>query len=248
MATRRLRSDLRSFRDVVDPEWSAALSDELKWIGGLLGAVRDTDVLLERLEGRLEQLSAPEHDAGKQLLAGLRDHREQARDELLDAMRADRYLELLDRLVDATRSVPADQDDWIDETELTDIVRKPWRKLRADADAITADSPDEALHAVRIRAKRCRYAAEAVAQAEGKPARRFARAIARVQEVLGEHQDAVVAEQWLRAHAQGAGSSVERAFVAGELASLERMAAAESRAQFPEVWKAARRKRLRDWL
>jgi CHAD domain-containing protein len=248
VATRRLRSDLRSFRDVVDPEWSAALSEELQWIGGVLGAVRDTDVLLERLEGRLEQLSAGELDAGKQLLAGLRDHRELARHDLLDAMRADRYLQLLDRLVEATHSVPADQDDWIDETELSDIVRKPWRKLRADADAITADSPDEALHAVRIRAKRCRYAAEAVAPAVGKPARRFARAIARVQEVLGEHQDAVVAEQWLRAHGQGAGSSVERAFVAGELAALERVAAAESRDQFPEIWKAARHKRLRDWL
>ncbi|HEX9506732.1 MAG TPA: CYTH and CHAD domain-containing protein [Acidimicrobiia bacterium] len=248
VATRRLRSDLRSFRDVVDPEWSAASSDELKWIGGLLGAVRDTDVLLERLEGRLEQLSKPELDAGKQLLAGLRDHREQARDELLAAMRADRYLQLLDRLVDATHVIPPEDEALCDDIELTDVVRKPWRKLRDAAEAVNPDSPDPVLHAVRIRAKRCRYAAEAVAPALGKPARRFASAIARVQEVLGEHQDAVVAEQWLRAHARGEGSNVERAFVAGELAALERVAAAESRAQFPQTWKAARHKRLRDWL
>ena len=53
---------------------------------------------------------------------------------------------------------------------------------------------------MRIRAKRCRYAAEAVAPAVGKRPERFAKAVAELQDVLGEHQDAVVAGQWLREH------------------------------------------------
>ncbi len=56
------------------------------------------------------------------------------------------------------------------------------------------DVPDEQLHDLRIRAKRCRYAAEAAAAATGKNAAKFAREVAALQEVLGELHDAVVAE------------------------------------------------------
>jgi CHAD domain-containing protein len=76
----------------------------------------------------------------------------------------------------------------------------------------------------------------------------FARAIAELQEVLGEHQDAVIAGEWLRKHAADGGGSVERAFVAGELVSLEAAAAEASRAEWPAVWKRARAKHLREWL
>jgi CHAD domain-containing protein len=248
VATRRLRSDLRTFHAVVDPSWSESLRDELKWIGERLGAVRDTDVLLERFDARLASLPPADADAGKQLLEGLHGHRTRARDELLDALRSSRYLALLDRLVTATHAVPPSPDGIDVEVEVTDLVTKPWRKLKQAVDQLGEDPPDPALHAVRIRAKRCRYAAEAVAPAIGKPARQFARAIAEVQEVLGEHQDAVIAEQWLREHAASGGGRVELAFVAGELAGLERVAAATSRAAWPAVWKQARAKHLREWL
>ncbi len=68
-----------------------------------------------------------------------------------------------------------------------------------------------------------------------------------MQDVLGEHQDAVVAEQWLRDQL-GPNASGPMLFVAGELAAIERASARTARAQFPAVWKRARRKRLRDWL
>ena len=79
------------------------------------------------------------------------------------------------------------------ELELGDLVATPWKKLRDAVQDLDDDPPDEDLHAVRIRAKRARYAAEAVAPAIGKAAKRFASAVADVQEVLGNHQDAVVA-------------------------------------------------------
>jgi CHAD domain-containing protein len=105
------------------------------------------------------------------------------------------------------------------------------------------DPGDHELHRVRIRAKRARYAAEAVAPVFGKRAKEFARAMADVQDVLGEHQDAVVAGEWLRAHAAGAG-----AFVAGELVATEREAARAARDEWPRVWARGRRKRLRRWM
>ncbi|MEX2100652.1 MAG: CHAD domain-containing protein, partial [Acidimicrobiia bacterium] len=65
VATRRLRSDLRTFRPVVDEEWSEPVRAELEWIGGLLGGVRDTEVLLDRLDTRLGELVDSDRDAGK---------------------------------------------------------------------------------------------------------------------------------------------------------------------------------------
>lgn len=248
VATRRLRSDLRTFGAVVDPEWHVSLRAELQWLGQLLGAVRDTDVLLERLDGRLLTLSPGDRAAGKHLLQGLRDHRKRARDELLVAMRSERYDALLGRLVATTRVIPPAAAGADFDLELGELVRTPWRKLRRAVEALGDDPPDTALHGVRIRAKRCRYAAEAVAPAVGKEARRFARAVEALQELLGEHQDAVVAARWLRTHAADGGGRVERAFAAGELAALEDVAARESRAQWPAVWAEARRGRLRRWM
>ncbi len=248
VATRRIRSDLRTFDSVVDPVWNNALREELKWMGALLGAVRDADVLLERLDSRMASLPASDVDAGKLLLEGLRETRARGREELLAAMRSDRYLVLLDTLVTATHVIPPSSTSLDLDVELGDLVRPPWRKLRDEVRALGDDPPDEALHAVRIRAKRCRYAAEAVAPAIGKPARAFAKAVAGLQEVLGEHQDAVVAGQWLRAHATEGGGRVEAAYVAGELAGIETVAAEASRAEWPEAWEIASNKRLRDWL
>jgi CHAD domain-containing protein len=248
VATRRLRSDLGTFGAVVDREWDRALRRELQWLGRLLGAVRDTDVLVERLEHRIATLATGDHEPGKHLVEGLRDHRDRARDELLAGMRSDRYLTLLDTLIAAAHTVPSSGDGTNLELDLGDLVDKPWKQLRRAVDALGTDPPDVALHAVRIRAKRCRYAAEAVAPAVGKPAKQFAAAVAGLQEVLGEHQDAVVAADWLRTHAADGGGRVERAFVAGELAALEDVAARDSRAAWPAAWKNARRGSLRRWM
>ncbi|MHB1561050.1 MAG: CHAD domain-containing protein, partial [Isosphaeraceae bacterium] len=39
--TRRLRSELRAFRDLLAPEWAGPIEAELKWLAGLLGDVGD---------------------------------------------------------------------------------------------------------------------------------------------------------------------------------------------------------------
>jgi CHAD domain-containing protein len=250
VATRRMRSDLRTFAPVVDHEWSDALRDELQWLGNLLGAVRDTDVLLERLERRLATLESSDEDAGHRLLDGLHAKRDAARDELLVAMRGPRYLALLDRLHAGAHRVPGPLDALDLGVEVTDLVGPSWRKLRHAADALDDDSPDPDLHHVRILAKRCRYAAEAVTPAIGKDAARFAKQVAALQDVLGEHQDAVIAGQWLREHANDVtgDDAAAVAFVAGELAMLEQAAADASRELWPEAWHDARAKRLRRWM
>jgi CHAD domain-containing protein len=248
VATRRLRSHLRTFRDLLDPEWTQSLRDELKWLGDELGAVRDADVLLDRLERRVEELERDDQTAAEPLLKHLREERDAARAVLLDGLRSDRYLQLLDRLVDAAQRPRVVMLVGTDHEEtLRDLVRAPWKHLRNAVDDLPDPAPDPALHQVRIRAKRARYAAEVVEPAFGKDARRFAKAVTEVQDVLGEHQDSVVAAAWLRANALTLGDP-RAVYVAGELGAMERAAAETSRVEWPKVWKKASKKRLRDWL
>jgi len=248
VGTRRLRSDLRTFRPLLDTDWAEPLRDELSWIAGMLGGVRDADVLSERLRHQAADL--PEVDAAgfAPVLRRLADEREVARSALLAAMSSPRYVNLLDRLVAAAQA-PVLHPDTAGEPArevLPPPVSRSWRKLRKAVKGLAANPPDEELHAVRILAKRARYAAEAVVPAAGKQAKGFAAAVAGVQGVLGDHQDAIVAEEWLRKAV--AEADVGQALALGELIAAERADAARHRNSWPAAWKKANRKKLRAWL
>lgn len=172
------------------------------------------------------------------VLASLRVERAEALSELLAALRGDRYVELLDRLVAAAAEPALTAEAAGPAAEVVPaLVRKPWRSLECAVGALGKRPEDAALHDVRIQAKRCRYAAEAAAPVLGKRAAAFARAAADFQQVLGDLNDAVVAEAWLRNWAAGRRGS-GAVFAAGELAALERSAAAEARAAWRGAWKA----------
>jgi CHAD domain-containing protein len=172
-----------------------------------------------------------------------------ARKSLLGVLRSDRYAELLERLVQAAREprLLRRVDDEPDEDILRAAVRRPWNHLRDAVKTLPDDPADEELHAIRKRAKRARYAAEAVEPAFGKPARAFARALTDVQDVLGEHQDAVVAAEWLRTAAAQVHDE-RAAFVAGQLVALEHEAGLAARRAWPEAWRAVDHKKHRRWL
>ncbi|HZQ86126.1 MAG TPA: CHAD domain-containing protein [Acidimicrobiales bacterium] len=371
VATRRLRSDLRTFGPLVDAAWARGLRDELGWLADLLGAVRDADVLYERLHAQSRGLPKVDADAADELLARLVRQQVEATAALHAAMGGHRYVSLLDRLVDAAREprfaadapedatlereevpVPAPEEavaeareplvvvsatatstsftvpgpyaplgigdapgaepqpgpngaagEQADGGEHTDgaehapggehahggehapgtpsdaaeraagpaapaptapapvrrgpaddpaadvlpaLVRRPWRRLARTMNALGASPEDEALHAARIDAKRCRYALEAVAPALGKEASSLAGAVADVQGVLGDLHDAVVAEAWLREAAAGAPTA--QALAAGELIAVQRADAEACRRAWGQAWDKASRRRGRGWL
>jgi CHAD domain-containing protein len=247
VATRRLRSDLHTLRDYVDDEWASALRAELQWLGAELGTVRDIEVLRDRLREHAQVLARGEAEAASRAIRRLDADREAARAELLAMLRTPRYAELKQSLVRASADPRGTDRAARDaEDELGSVVRRPWKKLRRAVDELGDAPADSQLHAVRIRAKRCRYAAEAAAHTVGKPARKFASAVAAVQDVLGEHQDAVVARAWVDKTAPEC--PVAEAYALGMLAEIERRAAETSRAEFPAVWDDASRSRLRSWM
>jgi CHAD domain-containing protein len=68
--------------------------------------------------------------------------------------------------------------------------------------------------------------------------------VAKLQDVLGDHQDAVVAASWLRDVAKST-TSQEEAFVAGVLTGLIRAVEHDTREAWPAAWKRVRKRRLR---
>jgi CHAD domain-containing protein len=246
VAVRTLRSHLGTYREVLDPDWSRSLRQELRWLGGRLGALRDAEVLYERMRRSAEALPEADGAASGRVLRRLRDDRHAARTSALAARRSGRYVELLERLVSGAQVPPVVEEASASATEgLPRLMDRRWRQLSSAMDALTSESSEEALHVARIRVKQARYAAESMTAVYGKPSRVFADRAAELQDVLGEHQDAVTAEAWLREAAGTAGPRT--AFVAGQLAARERRAAARARRRWPTAWKRLPRKGAVFW-
>jgi len=245
VATRKLRSHLRTFGPLLEPEWTEPLRSELGWLAMALGAVRDREVLLDRLRERAKLLPASDSRSASSLLHLLELEIESLRKKLYGELDSQRYVDLLEALVAAAHSPVCTLDaDQPASQVLPPLATGPWRRLRSAVRQLPEQPTDPELHRIRILAKRARYAAEAVAPVVGEVATAFARAAAKLQTILGEHQDSVTAQAWLRS----ARVTGRRAFVAGELIAMEHLAAQDARAKWPKVWKALDRKRLRKWM
>jgi CHAD domain-containing protein len=209
VATRRLRSDLKTLGTALDPIWLRHTRAELKWLGEALGGVRDCDVLTTRLA---IGPSGSRGDPSEQGLAdALADQRRRAVSHLAQVVESDRYLALLDRLEAGVQRPPflagtttgGSASRYPSPTDratgvLPSMVGGQWRRLRRRVRRAGAHPTDHQLHRIRIDAKQLRYAAELSEPIIGKPARRTARAAEQLQSILGEHHDAVVAEAWCR--------------------------------------------------
>lgn len=246
VAARRLRSDLRTFRPLLDRDWAGALRTELRWLGRLLGPVRDAEVLGARLRVRVAGMLGLEVASAKVLLDGLESNRLAGRRRLLEGLRSRRYEELVVWLVRAARE-PVAGSELVERLAVTTgtLMRRPWAKLSGSSTALGAGSSDAALHATRIDTKRVRYGAEALVPVFGKRAARFASAAEALQGALGEHHDAVVAMAWLADRGMEADDQAV-AFTAGRLAELETGSRDRAREAWPKSWRRLER-RKRFW-
>lgn len=239
VGTRRLRSDLRTFRPLLDRAVSDPLRDEMRWLAEILGAVRDPDVMAGRLRAGAERvLDDVDEPAIVAVLSCLDADRDRAVTTLHDTLGSDRYLHLLDDLVALAESPPLLDEAGAPAAEaLPGLVAKPWKYLRHLVRDIEGEPSDEVLHDVRKRAKQVRYAAEAVEPAVGSPARQAAKGAKGLQDTLGDHQDTVVAEEWLRGLLGSVDSGAT--FVLGALSAEQRVERAERRAEWIEQWEKA---------
>ncbi len=240
VAVRRLRSALATYRRLLDRDVTDAVRDELKWLGGVLGPVRDAEVIRDHLDAAVQAEPAS-------LVAGpvrrridstlIRDHRD-AHQQALTAMTSARYLALIDDLEHLDLSVVDDQrTQRRARKELRKHVRRAHRRMRrALNEALSGDGPtDEQLHEVRKAAKRVRYAAESVSDVYGSKASKLAATMVSAQETLGDHQDTVVIRGVLRRLSHEAATAGENGFTYGRLHALEQARGDHAKRTFLEA-------------
>lgn len=245
---RRLRSNLRTFRPLLERSWVDQVRGEVEWLAATLGAARDAEVLRTRLRDSagLDPLAPLDEDALARIDATLAYRHTQALAALDAALASGHHLELLDRLVVAAAGPPLAGDEAGQPAAevLPGLVWRPWERLvrsvggEGAARGLDPLAPDTRWHEARIRAKHARYALEAVSGVLGGPLPGLARTVAVMQDLLGEHQDAVVAiRTWLQI-AGDAPDDHALAVTAGRLVERERAVVRDVRTRFPDTWRA----------
>ena len=222
VATRRLRAALRMLREVAPGDEAESAADELGWLCGAIGAVRDLDVLAQMLEQRAARLEADFIRALAPLSDTIRRQRALEQERLVAALESERYRGLVQRL-GAVASDPAADSVTVGAVAAR-LVRPQLRAMLRAGAGLDEASPPEALHRLRVRAKKLRYALEPLRAVGGKPARRMLRRLERVQERVGLYHDTTTAAAWLRGWADEAHDAPPAAMMAAGalIHSLER--------------------------
>ena len=254
VTTRRLRSTLQSFGKIIPRSGTEEMLTELKWLGGVLGEARDAEVLASRLAHNLRTIPA-------ELVLGPAEARVQghfapiqaaARANVLAALDSARYFALRDALdellADPPLSAEADRPAGrVLPATARRTYRRTRRRIRQAGHTPPGRDQESAYHEARKAAKRARYAGEAVSPALGQDARRFTKQMKKIQSVLGDHQDAVVARGVDRELGIGAHLAGENAFTFGLLYEREDQRAARLRAEAQRTWKRAPQPRFGRW-
>ncbi|MEU9893190.1 CYTH and CHAD domain-containing protein [Streptomyces phaeochromogenes] len=247
VATRRMRSAFRSYGKVLDRAVTDPIGDELKWLAGELGVDRDQEVLTERLAAAIDTLPRA------QLIGPVRTRirtwsharRSGSRRRLIAVLDGRRYLDLLTALDTLLATPPLlKAASGAPEKVISKAVRKDFDKLSGLVSEAIELPPgpdrDLAIHEARKKAKRTRYSAESATPALGKPAKSLSSDMKSLQNLLGEHQDSVMAREALRDVATQAHAAGENAFTYGVLYGREERWAEGVEADLPGAWETIR--------
>lgn len=251
IAARRLRSALTTYRPLFASGAVNDLGKELGWLGRALGAARDVEVLREHLDA----LAADEPD--RFFAATLRRRIQEDMDAshrvghrtAVEAVASERYRLLL-RSLEAVVESPdlRSRASTSARSVLPDLLERDARQVRRSVRAARRTDPgpsrDRALHEVRKKTKRLRYAAESASPILGRRARRLAARAEALQECLGAHQDAVACRAWLEDLAARATDDAALAFGAGRLHAGEEQRAHTAEEEYEQAWRRLNRRHV----
>jgi len=220
VAARRLRTALLVFTMAIPESTRELLGEDLRWIGRALGRVRDLDVGLKRVASMAAR--APEHERAALYVFAryLEIKRARRKRRLLRRLDSKRFEAFRDRahqwiagipdfLASATAAEPAGHGAGSVSTALAPaymvgprIVAEWDNRMRDACQEAERKSTPSNVHALRISVKHARYAVEYFTASEGQGAHQRARQLARIQDKLGEHQDAATLLRHLRRYAR----------------------------------------------
>lgn len=244
VSTRRMRSALASYRRILAPEPADGVRGELKWLAGVLGAARDTQVMRSRLQALLATQPADLvlGPVAQRIDEELLDEYRAARSEVLKVLDSARYLRLLSALEEVVGAPDFTAEAEAAAADLAArMLRRDRRRLhdqvRAARAAENGDHRAESLHEARKDAKRLRYAAEVSHPVRAAGAEELIAAAEHVQKILGEHQDSVVTRSYLLRLRAAAAQAGQDGFTYGRLHALEEERGETARRQFRRAWK-----------
>jgi triphosphatase len=242
---RRLRSLLRLFEDAAP--LPAGLDQELRWLGGELGAARDWEVLANDTLSQLMH-AYPGEPALLPLQQAALAEAQARRARAGQALGSVRYARLMLRLIAWLHGARWQQDAAPEQQQalaapVKDFARRALkegkhRMARRARKLSAADAP--ARHRLRIAAKRMRYATEFFSSLYAPHrVRPFVHALSALQDTLGHLNDAAVTRKALRElAAQQPAQALGAGFVIGLLTERE----AGALEKMGKRWKALRRK------
>jgi CHAD domain-containing protein len=206
VAVRRLRSTLRTCAELFDHGRSEALERELVWWAGLLGAVRDLDILAERMSVHLSNLPVELvlGPVANTIATEIAAQRKVQFDEVTDAMDSPRYRALVIELHRWQSAPPFTDAADVAATRIGQYVARADKKLHkrieeaAEACRTNDEHADELLHRARKTSKRHRYVVELALPALGAKAEQIVARRKKLQDVLGDFQDSHVAAAFIR--------------------------------------------------
>lgn len=250
VASRRLRSSLATFGQLFTGPRPRRQRDELRWLGTVLGPVRDVEVMRARLHETAAVLPVDADLA--EVLASLdrelAERHSQAHRDLVAAMNSPRYAGLVADLAAFVTHPP-----WAEDAKaatrhtLPALVGRACarvdRAARAAEGSLNAGGPE--LHEVRKAAKRARYAAEVAGPSVGAAAHALARRMEELQELLGTHQDSLMARALLQDLADRL--SERGAFALGLLTGVEHASDESVLAAYGVALAAASTDEVRGW-
>jgi CHAD domain-containing protein len=244
VTARRIDATLGLFKHQLPPALVRARKSA-KVVLRTLGAARDLDVQLGELARYCAQLSEEQRAAAEPLKARLETERVRARARMvrgLDSEPTRRWLETLS-VASTERSGLNGADRAM--AVMPERVRQRFRRLRKSVRRLRTKSTMDDYHEVRRRAKQLRYATECGRDLFGRPAEDMLKALRRLQDKLGAHQDAYMAQMRLAALAADPDSGLPPAtlFLMGRLAEHHDRATAQTRQTLTRSWRKVRGKR-----
>ncbi|RPI81971.1 MAG: CHAD domain-containing protein, partial [Chloroflexi bacterium] len=204
VATRRMRAALDIFSSYYSPKAIKPIWKGLRRTGRNLGGVRDMDVLLEHLKGYIQTLPEAARDGMEPLVSEWQTQRELRRttmNEFLDSKAYQRFKIQMNHFV----QTPAmDRPSLVSDYPTPRLVKEAaplliytrLTSVRAYETILDHASLDQ-LHTLRIEFKKLRYAVEFFREVLGPQAKDVINTLKKVQDHLGELNDARVTCQLL---------------------------------------------------
>jgi CHAD domain-containing protein len=205
VAVRRLRSAISSLKKMLPPEDVQWVTEELRWLGGMLGPVRNLDVFAAELVPAA-RTGLPDEPGWDDLSATLDRLRVTAYERIRDAILSRRYTTSMLRLLrwfEASgwrRHSASDQRDAMTSpigAIARGVLDRRRRKVRQRGKGFGSLAPPER-HKLRIAVKKLRYTVELFGSLfDSDESERFVRSLKRLQGDLGYANDVRVAHEFV---------------------------------------------------